>query len=174
MAEDSAREASGMFARDDEGGDPQELTIAEEFWLVMGQNDRTLAKQIAARLDAPLVVLSAYSFEMVEEDEGEEAADLGARRQVEESGALTPRGIAAMPAMPTEAMNAWNRDTLVTLLLVTKDEICGARVGNSEVDFLACAKKLDRVGGSSCGIITHQTGGKDSKKRNVLKMTLPH
>jgi hypothetical protein len=68
----------------------------------------------------------------------------------------------------------WNHDTLVTLLLVTKDEICGAQVGDREVDFLACAKKLDRVGGSSCGMTTHQTGGKDSKKQNVLKMTLPH
>ena len=78
-----------------------------------------------------------------------------------------------MPDAPTEAMNAWNRDTLVTLLVVTKAEICRARVGNREVDFLACAKKVDRVGGSSCGMTTHQTGGKDSKKRNVLKMTLP-
>ena len=48
MTEDSAREASGMFAGDDKGGDPQELTIAEEFWLVMGWNNRTLTKQIAA------------------------------------------------------------------------------------------------------------------------------
>ena len=96
MAEDSAREASGMFAGDDEGGDPQELTIAEEFWLVIGPNDRTLAEQIAARLDVPPVVLSAYSFEMVEEDEGEEASDVGACRRVDESGALTPRGITVM------------------------------------------------------------------------------
>jgi hypothetical protein len=77
-----------------------------------------------------------------------------------------------MPDTPTEAVNAWNRDTLVTLLLVTKDKICGARVSNKRVDFLACGKKLDRVGDSSCGMTTHQTGGKDSKKRNVLKMTL--
>ncbi len=47
MAEDSAQGASGMFAGDDKGGDPQELTIAEEFWLMMGRNDRTLAEQIA-------------------------------------------------------------------------------------------------------------------------------
>ena len=57
---------------------------------------------------------------------------------------------------------------------MTKDEICGARVGDREVDFLACAKKLDRVGGLSCGMTTHKTGGNDSKKRNVLKMTPPH
>ena len=126
MAEDSAREASGMFAGDDEGGDPQELTIVEEFWLAIGRNNRTLAKQIAAQLDVPPVVLSAYSFKMVEEDEGEEAVDVGARHQVEESGALTPRGVTVMPDTPTEAVNACNRDTLVTLLLVTKDEICGA------------------------------------------------
>ena len=114
----------------------------------MGWNNRSLAEQISARLDVPPVVLSAYFFKMVEEDKGEEAVDLGARRQVEESGALTPRGATVMLDTPTEGVNAWNRDTLVTLLLVTKDEICGARVGNGEVDFLTCAKKLDRVGGS--------------------------
>ena len=85
-----------MFAGDYEGGYPQELTIAEEFWLAMGRNNRTLAERIAARLDVPPVVLSAYSFEMVEEEEGEEAVDLGACHQVEKSGALTPRGITVM------------------------------------------------------------------------------
>jgi hypothetical protein len=163
-----------MFAGDDKGGDPQELTIAEEFWLMMGRNDRTLAEQIAVWLDIPPVVLSAFSFEMVKEDEGEEAVDLGACHQVEESGALTPRGVTVMPDAPTEAVNAWNRETLVTLLLVTKDEICGAQVGDGEVDFLAYVKKLDWVGGSSCGMTTHQTGGKDPKKQSVLKMTLPY
>ena len=77
MAEDSAREASSMVAGDDEGGDPEELRITEEFWLAMGRNDRTLAEQITAQLDVPPVVLSAYSFEMVKEDEGEEAVDFG-------------------------------------------------------------------------------------------------
>ena len=48
-----------MFAGDDEGGDPQELMITEEFWLAMGRKDRTLAEQIAARLDVPPVILSA-------------------------------------------------------------------------------------------------------------------
>jgi hypothetical protein len=173
MAEDSAQGASGIFAGDDEGGGPQELSIAEEFWLAMGRNDRTSAEQIVARLDVPPVVLSAYSFEMVDEDKGEGAFDLRARRQVDESGTLTPRGVTVMPDTPTEAVNAWNRETLVTLMVVTKAEICGARVGDGEVDFLTCAKVVDRVGGSSCGMTTHQTGGKDSKKRNVLKMTLP-
>ncbi len=115
-----------MFAWDGEGGDLQKLTIAEEFWLVMCQNDRTLAKQIAAQLDVPPVILSAYSFKMVEEDKGEEAVDLGACRQVGESGALTPRGVTVMPDTPTEAVSAWNCEMLVTLLLVTKDKICGA------------------------------------------------
>jgi hypothetical protein len=53
-----------MFAGDDEGGEPQELTITEEFWLAMGRNDRTLAEQIAARLDVPPVsqpILSKWS-----------------------------------------------------------------------------------------------------------------
>jgi hypothetical protein len=111
---------------------------------------------------------------MVEEDKGEEAVDVGACLQVEESGALTPRGVTVMPDMPMEAVNAWNCDTLVTLLFVTKDEICGAGVGDGEVDFLGCAKKLDRIGGSLCGMTIHQMDGKDSKKRNILKMTLSH
>ncbi len=70
MAEDSAQGASGIFAGDDEGGDPQELLIAEEFWLAMGRNDRTSAEQIVAWLDVPPVVLSAYSFKMVDEERG--------------------------------------------------------------------------------------------------------
>ncbi len=110
---------------------------------------------------------------MVDEDEGEGAINLRARRQVDESGTLTPRGVTVMPDTPTEAVNAWYRETLVTLMVITKAEICGARVGDGEVDFLACAKVVDRVRGLSCGMTTHQTGGKDSKKRNVLKMTLP-
>ena len=111
---------------------------------------------------------------MVKEDKGEEAVDVRAHCQVEELGALTPRGITVMPDTPTEAVNAWNRGTLVTLLLVRKDGICEARVSNGEVDFLACAKKFDRVGGLLCGMTTHQMSGRDSKMRNVLKMTLPH
>ena len=63
---------------------------------------------------------------MVKGDKGEEAVDVRAHCQVEELGALTPRGITVMPDMPTEAVNAWNRGTLVTLLLVRKDGICEA------------------------------------------------
>ncbi len=86
MADDSAQGLSGIPAGEDEGGDPQVLSVAEEFWLAMGQNDRTTAEAIVARLDVPPVVVSAYSFEMVEEDEGEPSANSGARPQGEESG----------------------------------------------------------------------------------------
>ena len=64
-------------------------------------------------------------------------------------------------------------DDQVSLLLVCNLEICGARVSDGEIDFLACAGALDRVGGTSCGWTTHETGGKDSRGRKVLKMELP-
>ena len=158
MADDSAQAPSGFAAGEDKGGDPQVLSIAEEFWLAMGRNDRTTAEAILTWLDVPPVVISAYSFEMVDEEEGETPA--GAARESEESGTSTLKGVTVMPDTPTEAVNAWNCKTLVTLMLVMKSGICGARVGDGEVDFLACALAVDREGGSSCGMTTHQTGGK--------------
>ena len=41
----------------------------------MGQNDRATAEAIVARLEVPPVVVPAYSFEMVGDDEGEASAD---------------------------------------------------------------------------------------------------
>jgi hypothetical protein len=78
-----------------------------------------------------------------------------------------------MPDTPMEAVTAWNLEALVALVAVTKSEICGARVGDGEVDFLACAGPVDWPGGTSCGWAIHKTGGKDAKKRNVLKISLP-
>ena len=167
MPEEFPQVHSGMFARDDEGGAPQELSIAEEFWLAMGRNDRSPAEEIAARLEAP------PASKWLRRTRGGGDTDPQGQRQGEEPGTLTPRGVSVMPDTPTEVVNAWNRATLVMLMLVTKEGICGARVGDGEVDFLACAKEVDRIGGSSCEMATHQMGGKDSKKRNVLKMTLP-
>jgi hypothetical protein len=68
---------------------------------------------------------------------------------------------------------AWNTDILVALRLVGDTDICRARTADGEVDFLACGALLDRVGGTSCGWATHETGGMDGKCRNVLKMDLP-
>jgi hypothetical protein len=48
-----------------------------------------------------------------------------------------------MPDMPTEAVIAWNSEALVALVAVSKSEICGARVGDGEIDFLACAGAVD-------------------------------
>ena len=135
MTDDFAQGPSGIPAGEDKGGGPQELSIAEEFWLVMGRNDRAAAKEIVACLDVSPVILSAYSFKMVEEDKGEPSADSGAP-QGEDTGVSTPRGVTVMPDTPMEAVNAWNREKLVTLMLVTKSGICGARVGDGEVDFL--------------------------------------
>jgi hypothetical protein len=53
-----------------------------------------------------------------------------------------------MPDTPTEAVTAWNLEALVALVAVSKSEICGARVGNGEVDFLTCAGPVDWPGGT--------------------------
>ncbi len=98
--------------------------------------------------------------------------DLEAHQQQEASGASTPRGVSVMPDTSTEAVTAWNADVTVALIALSKAEICGARVGDGEVDFLACAGPVDCPGGTSCGCAIHETGGKDAKRRNVLKMSL--
>ncbi len=53
-----------------------------------------------------------------------------------------------MPDTPTEAVTAWNMEALVALVVVSKGEICGARVSDGEVDFLACAGTVDCPGGT--------------------------
>ncbi len=55
------------------------------------------------------------------------------------------------------------------LIVVSKVEICGARVGNGEVDFFVCAGPVNHPGGTLCGWVTH----KDAQRRNNLKMSLP-
>jgi hypothetical protein len=77
-----------------------------------------------------------------------------------------------MPDMPSEAVTAWNGGVTVALVAVSKAEICGARVGYGEIDFLVCAGPVDHPGGTLCGWATYKTGGKDAKRRNVLKMSL--
>ncbi len=171
MSEDSPQERTGSAAGDF-GGGIQEPTIAEEFWLAMARNNRASAEEIVARLEVPPVVALPYSFEMIENEEGK-VADSEARQQQEASGASAPRGVSVMPDTPTEAVTAWNADVMVALIVVSKAEICGARVGDEEADFLACAGPVDRPGGTSCGWATHETGGKDAKRRNILKMSLP-
>jgi hypothetical protein len=138
----------------------------------MARNNRSSAKQIVARLEVPPVVVSSYLFEFIESKEGK-AGDPEAHRQEEVSGTLTPKGVSVMPDMPMEAVTAWNLRVLVALVAVSKSEICGARVGEGEVNFLACAGPVNQAGGTSCGWATHETGGKDAKKRNVLKISPP-
>ncbi len=171
MSEDSPQERTGSAARDF-GGGIQKPTITEEFWLAMARNDRASAEEIVARLGVPPVVALPYSFELIENKEGK-VADSEARQQQEASGASTPRGVSVMPDMPTEAVTAWNADVMVALIAVSKAEICGAGVGDREVDFLACVGPVDHPGGTLCGWATHETGGKDAKRRNVLDMSLP-
>jgi hypothetical protein len=61
----------------------------------------------------------------------------------------------------------------MALVVVSSNEICGARFADGEVDFLICAGTLDCLGGSGCGWTTHATGGNDAKGHPVLKMKLP-
>jgi hypothetical protein len=147
--------------------------IADEFWLAMARNDRTSAKQIVAWLEVPPVAVSAYLFELIESKEGKEA-EAEDWQQEEASGALTPKGAFVMPDTPTEAVIAWNLEAVVALVAVSKSEICGARVGDGEIDFLACAGAVNQTGGTSCGWATHKMGGKDAKKQNVIKISLPN
>jgi hypothetical protein len=48
-----------------------------------------------------------------------------------------------MPDTPTEMVIAWNLEALVALVAVSKSEICGARVRDGEIHFLACAGAVD-------------------------------
>ncbi len=89
------------------------------------------------------------------------------------SCALTQCGVTVMPDMPMEAVTVLNAEVLVALVVVSKSETCVARVFDGEVDFLMCAGPVDCPGGTLCGWATHETGEKDSKRRNVLKMALP-
>ncbi len=168
----SPQECTGSPASDFEGGGIEDLTIAEEFWLAMARNDRTSTKQIVTWLKVPPVAILAYSFELIESKE-DIAAEAEDQRQEEASGVLTPKGVFVMPSMPTEAVIAWNSEALVALVVVSKSGICGARVGDGEINFLACAGAVDQTGGTSCGWGTHEMGGKDTKKQNIMKISLP-
>jgi hypothetical protein len=75
VLEDSAQERTGSQAGDPKGGGVQEPTIAEEIWLAMARNNRAGAKEIVAWLDLPPVVVTSYSFKVIESNE-DHAADL--------------------------------------------------------------------------------------------------
>ncbi len=101
----------------------------------------------------------------------------GEEREVEEmqddTGTLDMLFKGVMPNTPTSTVNAWNMEIGVSLIVVSRQETCGAWVMDGEVDFLACAGGMDCLGGTSCGWTTHELGDKDAKKWTVLKMDLP-
>ena len=143
-------------------------SVVANFWLAVTRNNHEEAQNAVHRLDVPIVSISlAYSFEMVE---GEEHL---AEAEQEDTSALVGPVRGVMPDTPTSKVNAWNAEVGVSLVVVSKHETCAARLGDGEVDFLACAGPLDRPGGTSCGWSTHELGGKDSKRRSVIKMDLP-
>ncbi len=91
----------------------------------------------------------------------------------EHAGMLTRFPRAVMPNTLLAMLDAWNAEVGVSLIVVSKSKTCGAWVSDDEVDFLACAGTIDCPGGGGCGWTMHELGGKDSKKRTVVKMDLP-
>ena len=147
-----------------------ELTAAKEFWLALARNNRVGAQAVVDHLAIPLVELAAFSFEEVE-GKDEPGREQSAPPLAVDTGTLSPKNLTS--DTPVATVEAWNADALVALQLVGDTDICGARTADGEVNFLACGAPLDRIGGTSCGWATHVTGGKDGKRRNVLKMDLP-
>jgi hypothetical protein len=143
-----------------------EVPVAKEFWLALTRNDRAGAQEVVDHLDLPLVATSTFSFEKIE-GKFQDAQERESLEQRGAQGALSPKSVSSDTPMAT--VGAWNVMDRVALLLVSRDEICGAWVTDGEVDFLACAGTLDRPGGTSCGWTTHATGGKDAKWCLVLK-----
>ena len=138
------------------------------FWLTVTRNNHEEAQNAVHLLDVPVVSISlSYSFKMVE---GEERL---VEVEQEDTGALVGPVRGVMPDTPTLTVDAWNAEVGVLLVVVSKRETCAARLGDGEVDFLACAGPLDWPGGTSCGWATHELGGKDSKRHSVIKMDLP-
>jgi hypothetical protein len=146
------------------------VPVAKEFWLALTRNDRAGAQEVIDRLDLPLVATSTSSFKEME-GKFQDAQERESLEQHGAQGVLSPKSVSLDTPMAT--VDAWNVTDRVALLLVSKDEICGARVMDGEVKFLACAGALDCPGGTSCGWTTHATGGKDAKGHLVLKMKLP-
>ena len=141
-------------------------SVVADFWLAVARNNYEEAQNAVHHLIPVVSISSAYSFEMVEGDE----------RLVEveqDTGALAGPVWGVMPDTLTSTVDAWNAEVGVSLVVVSKRETCAARLVDGEVDFLACAGPLDRPGGTSCGWATHELGGKDSKRRSVIKMDLP-
>ena len=86
---------------------------------------------------------------------------------------MSPKALNLDTSVATATVDAWNGMDWVTLRVVSSTEICGARMADGEVDFLACAGSLESPGALTCSWLTHATGGKDAKMRPVLKMKLP-
>ena len=141
-------------------------SVVADFWLAVARNNHEEAQNAVCCLDVPVVsISSAYSFKMVE---GEER--LAEVVEQEDTGALVGSVRGVMPDTPMLTVDAWIAEVGVSLVVVSKLETCAARLGDGEVDFLACAGPLDRSGGTSCGWATHELGGKDSKRHSVIKM----
>jgi hypothetical protein len=48
-----------------------------------------------------------------------------------------------MPDTPVATADVWNAEVGVLLVTVSKQETCGARLMDGEVNFLACAGPMD-------------------------------
>ena len=83
-------------------------------------------------LKLPLVATSTFSFEEVE-DKLLDSQEWEPLEQSGAQGALSPKSVSS--DTPKATVDAWNGADCVALLLVAKDEICGAQVTDGEVNF---------------------------------------
>jgi len=63
-----------------------------------------------------------------------------------EAGTLSAKALNPDTSVATATVDAWNGIDWVTLRVVSSTEICGARMADGEVDFLAGAGSLERPG----------------------------
>ena len=99
----------------------------DAFWCAVISRDKTAAAQAARGLDIPLVEIPTYSFD-TEEGEG------GIRST---TGAYSLSGVP--PGTPKTVLDAWNQDKEVKLMMVEGGVHCGARIGDGDNYFQACA-----------------------------------
>jgi hypothetical protein len=64
----------------------------------------------------------------------------------DDTGALNVLFKGVMPNTPTSTVGAWNTEIQVSLVMVSRQETCGAQVTDGEVDVLACAGGMDCLG----------------------------
>jgi hypothetical protein len=128
---------------------PEPSVVVSNFWTSLRSSAHEEATETARRvLRDQAQVTEAFSFDLVEGEEG------GGTGQPRESSLASVE-----PGTPRPVVQSWNQDKLVSLVLIRRDRICGAAIGNditsAAADFKACL--LPREGGEDvkCNAGTH-------------------